>query len=258
MVSATTGKTVRFRCNICDSLGEAEEKELGRDVVSCRVCHSTPRFRAVVHALSTALFGQGLRISEFPARPDLTGIGLTDFGYASRLTDKLGYRNTFYDREPRVDITDPPAELHGTLDFLISSDVFEHVPPPVERAFEGAFQLLKPGGLFVLTVPYLLDGDTVEHFPDLHEYDLVEFNKSLILVNRTQGGRWQVFEHLRFHGGEGATLEMRIFSHGSLLRHLQEAGFDDLTDWRDRVPEFGGCWPASQAHSFPLVARRPA
>ena len=115
---------------------------------------------SVVHALRRS-FGQGMSISEFPIRPDLTGIGLTDCGYAPRLSSKLAYRNTFYDREPRLDITDPPTDLEGTLDFLISSDVFEHVPPPVERAFEGVFRLLKPGGVFVLTVPYLLQGETM-------------------------------------------------------------------------------------------------
>ena len=96
----------------------------------------------------------------------------------------------------------------------------------------------------------------MEHFPDLNEYELVEFNRSLILVNRTVDGDWQVFEHLRFHGGEGATLEMRIFSHTALLQQLRAAGFNEITDWKDRVPELGGCW--QEPHSFPVVARRPS
>ena len=41
---------------------------------------------------------------------------------------------------------------------------------------------------------------------------------------------------LRFHGGEGATLEVRIFSHTALLQQLRAAGFNEITDWKDRVP----------------------
>jgi SAM-dependent methyltransferase len=131
------------------------------------------------------------------------------------------------------------------------------VPPPVERAFDGAFRLLKPGGLFVLTVPYLAAGKTLEHFPSLHEFEIVDFHGFPIVVNRTVDERWEVFDGLRFHGGPGLTLEMRIFSHAAVLKHLHRCGFDEITDWKYRVPEFGGCWPDTQAHSFPFVARRP-
>ena len=246
---------VTFTCNICDSRCVAGPSEFGRDTPSCPKCHSTPRIRAVVHVLSDALFGQSMRISEFPIRPDLAGIGLSDWGYAPRLAAKLAYRNTFYDREPQLDITDPPRNLQGTLDFVISSDVFEHVPPPVERAFEGAFRLLKPGGVFVVTVPYLYGGETIEHYPSLHEFEIVEFGGSRILINRTADGRWEVFDDLKFHGGEGLTLEMRIFSRAALRQQLRAAGFHQIVDWKDRVPEFRACW--QEPHSFPVVARRP-
>jgi SAM-dependent methyltransferase len=249
-------ETVTFRCNVCDARGAATPWELGRDVASCHECDSTPRSRAVIHVLGEALFGRRLRLSEFPERPDLTGIGLSDWGYVRRLAAKFAYRNTFYDREPRLDITDPPEELSGTLDFLISSDVFEHVPPTVERAFEGAFRLLKPGGILVLTVPYLREGDTLEWFPDLHDFKILDWEGSSILVNRTAAGRWEVFDNLRFHEGPGLVLEMRIFSHPDVLQHLRAAGFEDIVDWRDQIPEFNHCW--QEQHSFPFVARRPA
>ena len=61
------------------------------------------------------------------------------------------------------------SEQYGTYDFILSSDVFEHVAPPVERAFEEAFRLLKPNGFLCITVPSVAD-DTVEYYPDLHEY----------------------------------------------------------------------------------------
>jgi SAM-dependent methyltransferase len=243
--------SIELTCNICGAESAPSLAQLGRDVSSCPECKSTPRVRSVVHVLSNALFGRSLALPEFPDRPELKGIGLTDWGYDRGLAGKVEYRNTFYDHEPRLDITDPPEELCGTLDFLISSDVFEHVPPPVERAFEGAFRLLKPGGVFVLTVPYLLEGKTLEHFPTLHDWEL----RDGVLFNRTADGREEVFEDVRFHGGEGLTVEMRIFSHADVIRQLREAGFVEIEDWRERVPEFGECW--FEDHSFPFVARRP-
>jgi SAM-dependent methyltransferase len=242
-------------CNICNALCEDESSQLLRDVPSCPGCGSTARIRAVVYVLTEALFGRSMSLSELPERHDLTGIGLSDWGYVPGLLSKFSYRNTFFDRAPQLDITDPPGELYGAHDFLISSDVFEHVAPPAERAFDGAFQLLKPGGTFVLTVPYLFAGETMEHFPNLNEFEIFDFGGGQILVNRTVDKRWEVFDGLRFHGGEGAVLEMRIFSHDSVLQHLRAAGFEVITDWKDREPEFGPFW--RQPHSFPIVARRP-
>jgi SAM-dependent methyltransferase len=209
----------------------------------------------VAYVLSVALFGRYIPLPDFPTRPDLVGIGLSDWGYAPVLSSKLGYRNTFYDEEPRLDITDPPEDLLGTLDFLISSDVFEHVPPPVEKAFSGAFRLLKPGGVLVMTVPYLLSGETIEWYPELNDFEIVERNGDRILQNRTVDGRLQTFDRLRFHGGPGLVLEMRILTHADLMRHLREAGFGEVVDWRDRRPEWGAFW--REPHSFPVVARRP-
>src|SRR5208337_5051049 len=79
---------------------------------------------------------------------------LSDWGgYAAPLALKYRYRNTFFHSEPKLDITNPPDSMRGSLDFLISSDVFEHVLPPVSKAFAGAFDVLKPGGHLILSAP---------------------------------------------------------------------------------------------------------
>jgi SAM-dependent methyltransferase len=198
----------------------------------------------VVRALSEALFGQNFALPEFSARPDLKGVGLTDNSqYAEVLAEKFDYRNTFYDKEPFLDITDPPEELLGTLDFLISSEVFEHVPPPVERAFEGGYRLLRPGGVLVLTVPYTVTGETVEHFPTLHDFKVERVNGSPRFVNRTEAGEEEIFEDVSFHGGWGLTVEMRIFSLPDVLDRLREAGFSEIVNWRDEPNGPWGCYP---------------
>ncbi len=212
--------------------------------------------RGVVHHLSLGLFGQSIPLPEFPIRPDIVGVGLSDWlGYAANLALKLSYTNTFYHQEPYLDIVDPPADQRGRYDFLISTDVFEHVPPPVFRAFEGSFALLKPGGLFVLTVPFTDVPKTVEHFPDLREFKIVEFAGDYVLINRNAKGRLSARDGLVFHGGPGDTLEMRVFSRADTLAWLAKAGFVDIMVHEGAAPEWGVIPP--HHHGLPITARRP-
>lgn len=157
------------------------------------------------------------------------GLGMSDAPVYSDLLERVfSYTNTYYHTEPRLDIVDPPAELLGKHDFIISSDVMEHVAPPVNKAFRNLAALLKPGGVLVLTVPFATEGKTVEHFPDLYDYRIVENDDRQRLLNRTRDGREQVFDDLVFHGGDGATLEMRLFSRDDLIHLLHEAGFTEI------------------------------
>jgi 2-polyprenyl-3-methyl-5-hydroxy-6-metoxy-1,4-benzoquinol methylase len=64
---------------------------------------------------------------------------------------KLDYANTYYHTEPRLDVLAPPAHDRERFHFIISSDVLEHVAPPVEAAFANLRAMLLPGGTLVLT-----------------------------------------------------------------------------------------------------------
>lgn len=247
--------SLAFRCNICGSPHKVPLADLQRELPTCASCSSTVRFRAMVHALSLALWGESLALPEFPARRELSGIGLTDWrGYARPLAAKLGYTNTFLDAEPRLDITQPDPALHGTLDFLLASDVFEHIPPPVERAFAGAYQLLKPGGALVLSVPFTPTGATTEHFPELFDFGMTATPAGQRLDNVTRDGRRQTFTGLRFHGGPGLALEMRVFSLPELLQQLDTAGFGEIRVCEEPCEKHGIVW--LEGHSQPVVARK--
>jgi len=246
---------VRFRCNVCGRAARAPRSKLDREVVSCR-CGSTVRQRALAHVLSLELFGKSYAVPEMPLRPDLIGVDMSGTGnLASRLAERIGYTNTFLHKPPYLDIVAPTDEWMGCCDFAMSSDVFEHVGLPVSRAFENTLRLLKPGGVLVLTVPYAPTGDTVEHFPDLHQFRIDKRAGKKVLVNTTRTGKVQEFDDLVFHGGDGDTLEMRVFSESGVLRELESAGFTSIHIHREPCPELGIFWP--EPWSLPISARRP-
>jgi hypothetical protein len=175
------------------------------------------RARAIVHALSTELFGKSLAVPDFPVRRDIKGIGLSDWdGYAERLVKKLDYTNTCFHRQPMLDITDIPESMTGSLDFVIASDAYEHIAPPVTR-------------------------------------EIREHRGHPVLHNRTRDGRTQVFSDLIFHGGTGSTLEMRVFSLESLMTYFSSAGFVETEVYGDSYFEHGIYW--RRPFSVPLAAR---
>ena len=244
---------VSFTCNICGRNNTVAR--LTHEAPTCGGCESNVRLRAMVYMLSMELFGQGLLLPEFPCLKAIKGMGLSDqASYADLLAGKFDYTNTFYDREPRIDITEPHPDRHGTYDFILSSDVFEHIGVPVERAFEEVYKLLKPHGVLCLTVPFSLKDETIEHFPDLHEYAIVGLSGAPVLINRRKDGTLEVRDDLVFHGGHGATLEMRLFSRKDLEQKLTAAGFETIIFQTEAVPRFGIAYEGDW--SLPMVARK--
>jgi SAM-dependent methyltransferase len=249
---------VDFVCNICGhaNTGVPREQMQNREGQSCRSCASSLRMRSVMYALSTELFGRAVVLRDFPVDKSIAGIGMSDWeGYATALREKLDYTNTYYHAEPRLDITRIPDEAVGRYRFLLSSDVFEHIPGfALDDAFRNACRLLHDGGVFIFTVPFLKSGETQEHFPRLHDFRIVETRGKRFLYNRTADGVEEIFDDLVFHGGEGMTLEMRMFTEPDLLRRLREAGFSSAQVRIDYAPEYGIHWPIDYA--VPIVARR--
>jgi SAM-dependent methyltransferase len=250
--------SLRFRCNICSTWCSVPVDQLGREVASCSGCGSTARLRSVARCLSLAFTGQSLPLADFPH--ELRGIGLSDdLRMAIHLRRHLEYENTYYHQEPLVDITSPPQSRLASVDFVLSSDVFEHVLSPVQRAFDGAFSLLRPGGWFILTVPFApreLGASTVEHFPDLVEWRIDKTGPAPVLINITASGEEQRFENLVYHGGAGETLEMRLFSETDLVKNLTAAGFTEIRVADESDLTCGISW-GNQRASVPIMARRP-
>jgi SAM-dependent methyltransferase len=243
-----------FQCNICGRTSVALRGDLTREQVTCIYCGSTMRLRSIIHLLSTELFGESLLLSEFPENRNIKGVGMSDWEeYADVLKQKLGYTNTYYDKEPRLDIKSIDPEQEGKYDFIISTDVFEHVSPPVSVAFDNCRRLLKPGGFMVFSAPYIDGPGTIEHFPDLYDYKIIN-RKKPIMVNITYDGVRQEFHEIRFHGGEGSTLQMRLFSRKSLIDEFRRAGFDDVRVMDQPYYKYG-ILRHGMDNSFPMIVK---
>ena len=244
-----------FTCNVCGTSNESDADVEDRESATCVFCRSSMRFRAVVLVLSRALFGMDLQLGEFPRLKSLRGLGISDSEiYADRLAQRFGYINTFYHREPTFDLSRPDQTEFGKYDFVICSDVLEHIPFPVESSFEALARLLKPCGFLIVTVPYTLADQTIEHFPKLHVSGLAEMGGKPILVNRAEDGDYEVFDQLVFHGGIGSTLEMRVFCEADIRAKLKAAGFSEtrfesLGSQKFGVNFAGGC-------SLPIIATK--
>lgn len=261
-----TPEITQYICNICGARNSQVTSGFHRELALCRNCGANARFRGIIAVLGRCLGMPGAPLNAWPRRPGLRGLGMSDWpGYARLLEERFDYRNTFYDRSPRLDIQAPEAAWLGQMDFLISSDVLEHVCQPLQAAFDNLWRLLRPGGHLVFSVPYTREAKTVEHFPDLAEFEILQFKGKPILVNRLADGNYTVYDDLIFHGGEGATLEMRLFSEADVIGHLRQAGFADIQVHSVPDLSIGYYWPplpgqtpdAPRLYAYPISARRP-
>jgi SAM-dependent methyltransferase len=247
-----------FVCNVCCVRNKLPAQPFEREARSCSGCGSSVRVRGLLHALSNELLGASLPLPDFPRMRSLRGLGLSDASfYAERLREKLDYRNTFYDREPRFDVVNPPAGDIGQYDFVLASEVLEHVPPPAEHAFECALQLLKPNGVLVFTVPYSVDARTIEHFPNLNQFGLAQVGGRTVLVNRSPEGKLEATDSVVFHVGcAGPAPELREFSESGLRETVNAAGFREFRIYSDDYAPFGIVH--AETWSLPIAARRGA
>jgi len=106
----------------------------------------------------------------------------------------------------------------AAFDVVLASDVFEHVRDDA-AGYKDVFRVLKPGGTFILTVPY-------SH----------ELEKTTRRVN-TDGDRDVMIMEPEYHGGGGHTLAYRNYGR-DLLSLLHSTGFS-VVHQDTEVPAFG-------------------
>src|ERR1019366_6396984 len=87
----------------------------------------------------------------------------------------------------------------------------------------------------------------------LHEFRIVPLGDSSVLINRRRDGGVEIRDDLVFHGGTGATLEMREYGASALRAQLLAAGFRAVDFLTENVPESGILFDRDT--SQPLIAR---
>jgi hypothetical protein len=206
------------------------------------------RFRAICYVLSLMLYDEIKILSDLTVNKDIKGIGMSDSRWANICSEKFNYTNTFYHMEPLLDIyNNEHINKYNDLDFIISSDVFEHINvfPDLQVAFDNLYKMLKIGGFIIFSVPFIYS-DHKEHYPSLYNYEIKKEDDEYLLYNTTIDGKKEVFKNLVFHGGPGSTLEMRLFSYDSLMEYLTKAGFNNITcydpDEYEDMEQYGIFW----------------
>lgn len=245
-----------FTCNICGNPSLFQPQGDWREFPSCTSCGSSVRARHIAHCVTSMILGKSYCLPTVYEKSTV-GIGLSDsLVLAESLVKAFSYTNTFYHMPPQLDICKPAEQWLEAADFLISSDVFEHVPNPVQHAFDGAYKVLKKNGVLILTVPFDERSHTTEHYPAVEEFTITDLNDEWLLVGKTSDGALEVHRNLVFHGGPGTTVEMRFFALPGLLTALEEAGFRDIKVHDQDVPHCGIFLP--HLHGLPITATKGA
>lgn len=246
------GSEIPAKCPICDATYQLNTNWNAREGHLCPSCTASGRSQAIAYLVSKFLFENKLPLVKQKKNRDIKLIGLSDGQvYAHPLSKICDYTNSYFHKEPFLDITAPLKGYWSGFDGLISADVFEHVLTEPCQAFSGAYKIIKPGGCLILTVPFVNHGDHKEHYPGISGYEARQENGSWIADIQYRNGKTKTITDPKFHGGPGKTLEVRLFNRNRLLEELKWAGFDDIYVMDENLPEHGINWSAA---SRPIVA----
>ncbi len=248
---------VEANCPVCGAHYMLDVSLNSREGKLCTKCGASGRAQAIAYSISTILLGKVVPLNNHAKDKTKRILGLSDGRvYAEILNKKYNYTNTFYHRDPFLDITKPSAEYIESADILITTEVFEHIVGPSLAAFRGAFDVLKPGGYMILTVPFVNKGDSIEHYDaDLKQYtSYKKEDGSWVAELEFDDGRKEIELNPKFHGGPGKTLEIRLFNRERLIDELGVAGFEEVVFHDENIPKYGINWSAA---SRVITARKP-
>lgn len=185
-----------------------------REGFVCTNCSASSRHRAVVYTIGKCMGTAGISLALWSKNKAIRILESSGRGsYPMMLKDKFTYYNTEYHPDPSV--TQHPSKRYADFqhlaycdnefDYVIASDVFEHIRED-EKAFCEIYRILKPEGIFIMTVPYQ------------HNWEQTEIRI------RPEGNHDEFLLPPEYHGGGGQTLSYRTYGR-DLLQRLKDYGF---------------------------------
>jgi SAM-dependent methyltransferase len=224
-----------WNCIICGC--KNKKAIVAREAMFCKKCQSTWRVRATALGVLKGIGSPLVPLPDVESDFSRRGVGLSDhMSLVGALGAKFGYTNSYYHQFPRLDLLAIPVEQQHVFDFVICSDVLEHVPPPADLALTGVYQLLKNGSFAILSVPPWAgrEAPTKEFYPDLASW--VEFEDRVEWIDGE--GRPHVDHSPEFHGGQGQTLAFREWGMEDFCIRLLDVGFKVVQEI-EPCPELG-------------------
>jgi len=239
-----------WHCALCATKNRSTDAPVQREGMKCRSCASTWRVRSSVVSLLHAVGAPLAPLTELEPDWSRHGIGCSDhIALAVALTARFDYVNTYYHRFPRVDLLDPPVDLHQQLHFIVCSDVLEHVPGDPIPALKGLHGMLNEYGSVALSVPMAPEGDTREFYPDMASWS----TRDDFTIDWTDhAGGVHHDSTPEYHGGPGQTLAFRLWSRPGIEASLRTAGFRHVVE-PPFAPHLGV--PPLQHHGMLLAYR---
>lgn len=225
-----------WTCIVCGEHHAGPPPDIRREGGFCPSCQSSLRNRATVLALLYGLAYEPQPIADLPEDWSRRGVGCSDHvATAGRLAGRMSYTNTYYHRYPRLDVLRPPEDLLGELEFVICSNVMEHVEPPHQRGYEGLYAVLRDGGFAVVSIPVFDQPHSFEHYPGMARYELLD---GPAVRWWDQDGVVHLDQDPEMHDGEGLVLAFRRFAPADEAAALERAGFHPV--WEvPPCPELG-------------------
>jgi SAM-dependent methyltransferase len=187
---------------------------LDREGTMCGNCSATSRHKAIAYIVGQVLKCGSTSVFQWPSNKSVKILESSARGsYPVMFAEKFDYYAVEYD-PARIAEGKHPREyadfqkLHyadATFDLVVASDVFEHVRKD-ENGYREIYRVLKPGGSFIITVPYDHDRPTTTVRVD------------------TSGEKDVHLLEPEYHGGGGHTLTYRNYGR-ALLSLLHRVGY---------------------------------
>lgn len=216
------------KCNICNNEFESqlkddltpEEINSFRESLNCKKCNSISRDRIMMWALANCMNHKECLL-ELPTNKEIRILESTGVrGHPNVLNSKFDYINTKFDsnsirkkldRRKFADFQDLHFD-NEFFDYIVSSDVFEHVRLD-DKAFREVYRTLKNHGYFLMTAPFSYKlNETLIRVKPIGDSDIFllppEYHAENTLAYRVYGS--DIFQKLNSYGFNVCYLNIQI------------------------------------------------